>query len=62
MILCNNFSYRVNETAARVLNYVAWSVNRFSAQDLIKGGEPLIEEKLRTIKNSSLTDTQNGNR
>ena len=50
MILCNNFSYRVNETAARVLNYVAWSVNRFSAQDLIKGGEPLIEEKLRTIK------------
>lgn len=48
MILCNNFSYRVNETAARVLNYVAWSVNRFSAQDLIKGGgEPLIEEKLK---------------
>ena len=46
MILCNNFSYRVNETAARVLNYVAWSVNRFSAQDLIKG-EPLIEEKLK---------------
>lgn len=52
MILCNNFSYRVNETAARVLNYVAWSVNRFSAQDLIKGLinkglEPLIEEKLK---------------
>ena len=48
MILCNNFSYRVNETAARVLNYVAWSVNRFSAQDLIKGGgEPLIDEKLK---------------
>ncbi|HFE4227226.1 TPA: protein kinase [Staphylococcus aureus] len=52
MILCNNFSYRVNETAARVLNYVAWSVNRFSAQDLIKGlinrgVEPLIEEKLK---------------
>lgn len=39
----------MNETAARVLNYVAWSVNRFSAQDLIKGGgvEPLIEEKLK---------------
>lgn len=51
-ILDRKFSYRIKEIAAEILNYIAWSVNRFSAQDMIenlrkKGLEPLIEEKLQ---------------
>lgn len=48
-VLEGRFSYVINETAAQILRYVAWDVNRFYAQhlveDLVKSGvEPLIEE------------------
>ncbi|EHJ52556.1 serine/threonine-protein kinase [Streptococcus macacae] len=51
MILKENFSYIVNEVAAKILNYVAYNVGRFDAQrkidSLIEYGlEPMIEELL----------------
>lgn len=50
-ILKQQFSFSVNEVAAKILHYVAFAVGRFSAQDmiddLIKNGiEPLIESIL----------------
>ena len=51
-MLQGRFPYVINETAAQILRYVAWDVNRFYAQhlveDLVKTGlEPLIEEIIR---------------
>ena len=51
VVLCNGFSYVVNEIAANILRFVAKDVNRFSAQHLIEdikniGVEPMIEEIL----------------
>ncbi len=48
-ILVNEFSFIVKELAAKILKYVAYTVNRYNAQDLISavkeyGVEPLIEE------------------
>jgi len=48
----NSFEYTVKEIAAGILSYVAYDVNRFYAQDLIKaimdyGVEPMIEEILQ---------------
>ena len=50
-VLCNGFSYVVNETAANILRFIARDVNRFSAQHLIEeikniGVEPMIEDIL----------------
>ncbi|MCP1287695.1 serine/threonine protein kinase [Mammaliicoccus sciuri] len=50
-ILLSKFNYTVFELAANILNFVAYSVNRYSAQDLIeevmnKGIDPLIEDIL----------------
>ncbi len=51
-VLLDNFSFVVKETAATILRYVAWDVNRFSAQRLITnlintGIEPMLEDELR---------------
>lgn len=50
-VLLGRFTFVVKEIAANILRYVAWDVNRFSAQDMVKevineGVEPLIEEIL----------------
>ena len=50
-ILIGKFSFVVKEISARILRYIAFDVNRFSAQDLIKevkefGIEPLLEDIL----------------
>ena len=50
-VLQGGFSYTVNELAANILRYIAFDVNRFSAQHLVaslidNGLEPLIEEIL----------------
>ncbi|HEL1371764.1 TPA: protein kinase, partial [Streptococcus equi subsp. zooepidemicus] len=50
-VLSGNFSFTVNEVAARILKYVAHVVNRFSAKRMIdslvdEGLEPLIETML----------------
>lgn len=50
-VLIKKFSFVVKELAANILKYVAFDVNRYSAQDLVKnaiskGLEPLIEEIL----------------
>lgn len=51
-IIREEFSYTVKEISANVLNYVAYDVNRFSAQRLIdnllvEGVEPMIEDILK---------------
>ncbi|HHT7796013.1 TPA: hypothetical protein ACT2H1_001610 [Streptococcus suis] len=53
-VLKGNFSYIVNETAAKILYYVAYIGGRFHAQDKIKelksiGIEPMIESILEGI-------------
>ena len=50
-VLRENFSFVVKEIAATVLRYIAWDVNRFSAQHMIEslideGIEPMLEEIL----------------
>ncbi|MCR8968238.1 protein kinase domain-containing protein [Streptococcus zalophi] len=50
-VLKGNFSFTVNEVAAKILRYVAYFVGRFNAQDKIEniissGVEPMIEEIL----------------
>lgn len=50
-LLLSKFNYTVFELAAYILNFVAYSVNRYSAQDLIeevinRGIDPLIEDIL----------------
>lgn len=54
-ILNDSFSFRVKEIAAFILNEIAYSVNRFHAQRLIKdiisaGIEPIIEDILKGDK------------
>ena len=51
-VLRGNYSYVVKETAANILRFVAWDVNRFSAQHMVEdivneGIEPLLEEVIR---------------
>jgi hypothetical protein len=51
ILLENTFSYVVKELAANILRYVAYDVNRFSAQRLVEklkqhGIEPLLEDIL----------------
>lgn len=51
-VILGRFSFVVKEIAANILRYVAWDVNRFSAQDMVQelistGVEPLIEEILQ---------------
>lgn len=51
-VLRGNYSYVVKEIAANILRFVAWDVNRFSAQhmveDIINAGiEPLLEDVIR---------------
>ncbi|QIW52137.1 protein kinase domain-containing protein [Lactococcus raffinolactis] len=51
-IIREDFSYTVKEIAASILNYIAFDVNRFSAQRLIdnlfvEGVEPMIEDILK---------------
>lgn len=51
-VLRGNYSYVVKEIAATILRYVAWDVNRFSAQHLIEeiiddGIEPMLEDIIR---------------
>lgn len=48
-IIADNFPFPIKELAAIILNYIAYDINRFSAQRLIenlkdRGIEPLIEE------------------
>ncbi|WP_307342424.1 hypothetical protein [Caldalkalibacillus uzonensis] len=48
----NNFSFLTKEKAAKILSYIAYSVNRFSSQRMIdrlirNGVEPLIEKILQ---------------
>ena len=50
-VIEGKFSFSTKETAATILRYVAWSVNRFNAQDRVKhlintGIDPLLEEIL----------------
>lgn len=51
-VLRDNFSFVVKETAANILRYVAWDVNRFSAQHMVEGLielgiEPLLEDIIK---------------
>lgn len=51
-ILLGKYSFVVKEIAANILRYVAWDVNRFSAQHMVEdivntGIEPLLEEIIR---------------
>ena len=51
-VLKDGFSFVVKEIAATILRYVAWDVNRFSAQRLIEnlidtGIEPMLEDMLK---------------
>ena len=51
-VLRGDFSFVIKETAANILRYVAWDVNRFSAQDMVQklindGIEPMLEEIIK---------------
>ena len=51
-IILGRFDFYIKETAATILRYVAWDVNRFSAQHKIENPldarvDPLIEDILR---------------
>ena len=51
-VLKGNFSFVVKEIAATILRYVAWDVNRFSAQHMVEelistGIEPMIEDIIK---------------
>ncbi|MBR3469110.1 MAG: hypothetical protein IKH28_05370 [Lachnospiraceae bacterium] len=51
-VIKGRFSFTVKSTAASILYYVAWNVNRFSAQDRVKdlctwGVDPLIEDIIK---------------
>ncbi len=51
-VLRGPFSFVVKEIAANILRYVAWDVNRFNAQDMVKellgiGLEPMLEDIIR---------------
>lgn len=51
-VLRGNYSYVVKETAANIIRFVAWDVNRFVIQHLVEdlineGLEPLLEDVIR---------------
>ncbi len=51
-VLYGNFPFVIKETAANILRYVAWDVNRFLAQDMVKelidsGIEPMLEDIIK---------------
>ena len=51
-VISSDFSFVVKEVAATILRYVAWDVNRFSAQHLVEriiraGVEPLLEDIIK---------------
>lgn len=51
-ILQDDFSYLTKEKSAKILSYIAFSVNRFSSQRMIqnlieRGIDPLIEDILQ---------------
>ena len=51
-VIRGKFDFHIKETAATILRYVAWDVNRFSAQHKVEriieaGVDPLIEEIIR---------------
>lgn len=51
-VLYGDFTFVIKEIAARILRYVAWDVNRFSAQDMVKrlihsGIEPMLEDIIK---------------
>ena len=51
-VLYGDFPFVIKETAANILRYVAWDVNRFSAQDMVKklidsGIEPMLEDIIK---------------
>lgn len=51
-VLYGDFTFVIKEIAARILRYVAWDVNRFSAQDMVKGLihseiEPMLEDIIK---------------
>ena len=51
-VLRGDFSFPVKEVAASILRYVAWDVNRFSAQRLVEsliddGMDPMLEDIIR---------------
>lgn len=51
-VLSGPFPFVVKEIAANILHYVAWDVNRFSAQHLVEeiideGIEPMLEDIIR---------------
>lgn len=51
-VISGDFSFVVKEVASTILRYVAWDVNRFSAQRLVEriirtGVDPLLEEILK---------------
>lgn len=51
-VIRGQFDFTVKETAAHILNHIAWDVNRFSAQHKVRriiqdGVDPLIEEIIK---------------
>jgi len=51
-VINGNFSYVAKEIAATILRYVAWDVNRFSAQRMVEnllssGIEPMLEDIIK---------------
>ena len=51
-VIRGNFSFVVKETAATILRYVAWDVNRFYAQHIVEdligeGIEPMLEDVIK---------------
>ena len=51
-VLRGQYSYVVKETAAQILSYIAWIINRYNAQGLVHelekdGIDPMLEEIIR---------------
>lgn len=51
-VLLDRFSFVVQEIAANIIRFIAWDVNRYSAQHMIEeiineGIEPILEEIIR---------------
>ena len=50
--MLDRFSFVVQEIAANIIRFIAWDVNRYSAQHMIEeiineGIEPILEEIIR---------------
>ena len=51
-VLNGDYPFVVKEIAARILGYVAWDINRYSAQDMVRsiiesGIDPMLEDIIR---------------